>query len=272
MSVLTREIVEQRTILRGLVGSTVHGLSVNDGNDDRDEMGICVEPLRTMVGLNTFEQFIYRSAAEREGKHDAKSKAGDLDLVIYSLRKWVKLALDGNPTIINLLFTPDEEIVTITEDGHALRRLRPALVSRKAGGRFLGYLTAQRERLLGLRGGKDVNRPEYESKYGYDTKYAMHMVRLGVQGVEFMLTGKITLPMPEPERSRIREIRTGGVPLEDVVAWTETLEELLVELRQSSPLPENPAYEVVEAFLATTYYNQWRRDWSWAEPIGLVEK
>lgn len=38
-----RELAEPNTILRCLVGSTVHGISVSD-QDDRDEMGVCVEP------------------------------------------------------------------------------------------------------------------------------------------------------------------------------------------------------------------------------------
>jgi hypothetical protein len=36
---VNRETAERSTILRGLVGSTVHGLNVNDGIEDRDEMG-----------------------------------------------------------------------------------------------------------------------------------------------------------------------------------------------------------------------------------------
>ena len=60
-----RAIAEPNTILRGLVGSTVHGL-VLGGTDDRDEMGVCVEPRRYVVGFGNFEQWVYRSAAERE--------------------------------------------------------------------------------------------------------------------------------------------------------------------------------------------------------------
>ncbi len=36
---MKRETAERYTILRGLVGSTVHGLNVNGGIEDRDEMG-----------------------------------------------------------------------------------------------------------------------------------------------------------------------------------------------------------------------------------------
>jgi len=113
---VNRESAERCTILRGLVGSTVHGLNVNDGIEDRDEMGVCVEPTHDAMALwDPFEQFIYRSAAEREGRENARSTAGDLDLTIYSLRKWIRLALKGNPTILLLLFTPDNQL-TVAEE------------------------------------------------------------------------------------------------------------------------------------------------------------
>jgi uncharacterized protein len=81
---------------------------VTDGIEDRDEMGVCVEPMALWA---PFEQFIYRSAAEREGRDDARSTAADLDLTIYSLRKWMRLALKGNLTILLLRFTPDDQLV-----------------------------------------------------------------------------------------------------------------------------------------------------------------
>ena len=89
---MDQDTAERCTIFRGLVGSTVHGLNVNDGIEDRDEMGICIEPLAEAMALwAPFEQFIYRSAPEREGRENARSSAGDLDLTIYSLRKWTRL-------------------------------------------------------------------------------------------------------------------------------------------------------------------------------------
>ena len=47
---MDRDTAERCTILRGLVGSTVHGLNVNDGIEDRDEMGICVDAARGRDG------------------------------------------------------------------------------------------------------------------------------------------------------------------------------------------------------------------------------
>src|SRR4051812_15839533 len=95
-----RSWVENSTILRCEVGSGVHGIA-SAGTDDRDEMGVCLEPYALACGIReTFEQHIYRTAAVRECKSDAPSEPGDLDLTIYSLRKWIRLALKGNPTVM----------------------------------------------------------------------------------------------------------------------------------------------------------------------------
>ena len=54
---MNREQAGRSTILRGLVRSTVHGLHVNDGIEDRDEMGVCVEPFENAMTLGEpFEQ------------------------------------------------------------------------------------------------------------------------------------------------------------------------------------------------------------------------
>ncbi len=46
------------------MGSTVHGLNVKDGIEDRNEMRVCVEPFEAAMALGApFEQFIYRSAS-----------------------------------------------------------------------------------------------------------------------------------------------------------------------------------------------------------------
>ena len=256
-----QSIAEPATILRGLVGSSVHGL-VLSGTDDRDEMGVCIEPRRYVVGFGKFEQWVYRSAAERESNAGARSRAGDLDLTIFSLRKWARLALQGNPTVLLLLYLPEDAVVIRTLAGKQLQKLAPAFASKRAGKRFLGYLEAQRQRLVGERGQRDVNRAELVEKFGYDTKYAMHMLRLGHQGVEYLETGRLTLPMREPVRSHLMDVRNGRVNLADVLGECTELEMSLGALLESSPLPPDPDLNSVERFVMNTYAEAWaaRRD------------
>jgi predicted nucleotidyltransferase len=252
-----QKLAESTTILRCLVGSQAYGTSVDEGQvSDRDEKGVCIEPLEVFMGFNGFEQYEFRSAEVRTGVRDAKSEPGDLDLVIYSLHKFLRLALKGNPQIVEMFFLPP---IKTTEIGKRLQALAPYVVSRACGGAYLGYMKAQKARLLGERGGKDVNRPELVQKYGYDTKYAMHVVRLGLQGCELLSRGYLTLPLPEPERTRLLGIREGKFSLSEVSAQAEELEQQLKSLLDTSPLAKDPDQTYVENWMIKTYWDWWQR-------------
>lgn len=221
-------------------------------------MGVCLEPYQAACGLRWhFEQHIFRTAAAREHRHDAPSQPGDLDLCIYSLRKWTRLALDGNPSVLLLLYAPPSHTVFCDARGQQLRELAPAFASRQAGNRFLGYLQQQRQRLLGEKGQKNVNRRDLEEKYGFDTKYAGHMLRLGYQGVEYLENGALVLPMPEPARSRVLDVRQGRVSLNDVLTEAGSLERKIKDLLSVSPLPVYPDTDRVERWMLDLYWQQW---------------
>lgn len=75
-----------------------------------------------------------------------RSGAGDLDVVIYSARKWARLAIAGNPTVLLLLFVPDSDVVYRDEIGAEVTANEHRCVSRLAANRFLGYLQRRRQR------------------------------------------------------------------------------------------------------------------------------
>jgi predicted nucleotidyltransferase len=254
---LRRAMAERTEILRVPAGSNLHGLNV-PGTDDSDEVGICIEDIDAAIGFSEFEQYIYRSAAEREGKHDAPSQAGDLDLTIFSLRKFLRLAMQGNPQILQCFFVPPALCMKRDARGSQLQELAPLVVSRQAGHRYLGYLEAQRQRLMGERGQKKVNRPELEAKFGFDTKYAMHILRLGFQGVELMSTGRVTLPMAETDRAFVYATRLGEVPLQDVLTKAGELERQIKDLLLDAPIPAEPAREAIEAWMVRMYFENWK--------------
>lgn len=260
---LTRAEAERCTILRGIVGSRVHGLHIEDGLEDRDEMGICIEPLSAAMGVHApFEQYIYRTAAEREGRHDAPSRGGDLDLTIYSLRKYLRLALKGNPTILLLLFSPADTLVQTDARGSQLRELAPLIISRQAGRAFLGYLQAQRQRMLGERGNGGHGRPRaaLTEQFGFDTKYAMHMCRLALQGVELMRTGRLELPIAEPDRSWLFDVRIGKIDQQEVLTRTGESERELKDLLDTAPIREHPDEATVDEWMRLIYFRAWSAD------------
>jgi hypothetical protein len=263
-----RKIAEEGMILRVQVGSGVHGTSVS-GQDDRDEMGLCLEPPQFVTGLARvpngtrglgpsvrFEQYERHTAWDRRGGVANRSGAGDLDVIIYSARKWARLALAGNPTVLLVLFVPDEEVVFRNEAGAELVSNAHRFVSRLAAGRFLGYLKAQKAAMTG-QAGAHTNRPELVAVHGYDTKYAMHALRLGLQGIELLTTGRITLPIPEPHRAYLRSIRRGERPLAEVLDAITSAEARLTELRDSPALPDQPDRAWVDDWLHRSYLDFW---------------
>src|SRR3954463_14276188 len=125
-----KDMAEKNTILRVLVGSQVYGLMRTDGHSDRDEKGVCIEPMEAALTLTgEFEQYEYRSAKERTGDSHAKSEPGDLDLTIYSLRKFLSLAVKGNPSIIEMLFVKGEGMLAHDARGLQLQEMAPFIIS-----------------------------------------------------------------------------------------------------------------------------------------------
>lgn len=252
--------VVPRILLRVLVGSTVHGTHVDDGLEDRDEMAVAIEPLSQVIcsERDRFSHLIYRTAEEREGRVGVRSVAGDLDLVVYSLRKWTRLALASNPTVLLLLHSP--VVVSTMPAGDTLRALAPHFASKRAGATFRGYMDAQRKKLNGERGGMRVTRQELIDRHGYDTKFAMQMLRLGYQGIEYLTTGSLQLPMKPELASFLRGVRLGSLSLSDVNRLAHDLDADLTTAIETSPLPDEPNEALVWREVQRLYRDTWRGD------------
>lgn len=244
-----KAMVERTTILRCDVGS--HGWGLSQAHSDYDEKGVCVEDLSAYCRV----EGVFEQHGEKIEKTDTYP---GMDLEIFSLRKFVRLALHGNPTIVALLFSKRCSI--LDERGQALQALVPYLISKSWGKRFLGYMEAQRQRIVGERGQKRVNRPELVERFGFDTKYAMHMLRLGFQGVEVMETGQMTLPMSETHKDFLMGVREGKVSLTDCMTRANALEIRLRELLHESKLPDEPDRDYVEVWTRSIYWESWKRD------------
>jgi hypothetical protein len=167
------------------------------------------------------------------------------------------LALKGNPTILLAFFVPPAFVKSITPEGRALQALFPYIVSKQIMGPFRGYMKQQHERLLGLRGQRNVTRPELVAAYGYDTKYAGHIIRLGFQGQELLRTGRLTLPMPDAERQLCVDVRTGKYTLPEVSKLIIHAEDGLEQAYQESALRLWPDREHVQSWMIDTYLREY---------------
>jgi hypothetical protein len=83
------------------------------------------------------------------------------------------------------------------------------------------------------------------------------MLRLGFQGVELLTTGRLSLPLREPERSYLLDVRRGKVSEEDCLRRAGELEQQLTELATSDVLPEQPDEARVERWVLDAYRRRW---------------
>ena len=245
-------------ILRTVVGSGVHGIAI-EGTDDRDEMGIYVEPPEAVFGLQApLPHYVHRTQPEGH-----PSGPGDVDLVMYSLRKYLHLAAKGNPTVLLPLFAPESSVLKSTRLGRELRELRHRFLSQQAGRRFLGYMYGQRERMIA--GKKLPNRPALVAKHGYDTKYAAHALRLAYEGLEVVRDGTLTLPMPMVPRAHVLAVKRGEVPLDLVLYDIDYLAgrtKSLLDL-ESTSLPAQPDWDELSRWSVQAHARAWRQNVDW---------
>lgn len=180
-------------ILRVQVGSGVHGTSVS-GQDDRDEMGICLEPREFVTGLARVPRGI-------DGE-------GEVEFEQYQRHTvWDE---------------PGAQVVPMLGES-----------------------------------GAHTNRPELVAVHGCDTKFAMHALRLGAQGVELLRTGRITLPVPEPHLSFLRSVRRGEVSLPEVLQAVDASDAELAAAGADAAVPDEPDRAWVDDWLHRSHVAFW---------------
>lgn len=247
-----RDAAEQHEIIRIINGSKLYGTNVDSSDDDF--MAVFLEPVESVYMRAKME-----TVQLRDKPVGVRSEAGDVDCTAYSLRHFAKLAAGGNPSVLTLLSAPDEAVVRETSAGAALRSpvTQQLFASKQAAPRFKGYMMRQKERLLGERSGHMPKRPELVEKYGFDTKYANHVLRLGIQGCEFLEYGRMTLPMDPEHVAMLLRVRNGEYSFDQVIQMIEEVEQSLQIASDNSELPDDPDYAAISRLLREFHEHLW---------------
>lgn len=108
-----------------------HAYGTNIETSDIDIRGVCLPNTDTLIGLNKFYQ--------------EEQKDEDTDVVIYEFSKFVRLAMDNNPNVIEML--GNREYLVFNEVGQMLLDNVNLFLSKRCINTFMGYATAQLRRL-----------------------------------------------------------------------------------------------------------------------------
>lgn len=178
---LTKQIalVKDCTIYETIHGSHAYGMAIP--TSDVDVKGVCLIPdLRLYFGSQVFNQ---------------QDRGWEQDKVVYHLPKFMKLAGECNPNIIEILYVAEEHILKMTDLGKKLRDHRDLFLSRRARWTFSGYAIAQLKRIKAHKRWID-NPPEKP-----DIKNYTHFkeIDVGPLGTQLSENSKVTKIIPAEE-------------------------------------------------------------------------
>ena len=229
-------------------GSQLHGAKV-DGTDDTDWYGVYIEPADKMIGFDRNEFFVFTTGGKQGGNGPA-----DVDVCLYTLRKWAGMAAKGNPSALHFVFAREE---FSAEYWSRIREKRDLFAAKTHLTPFLKFADDQMERLCGRKGQKNIHRAELEKAHGYDTKYAMHVIRLYLEALEYMNTGKITLPNPRVDL--LIAIRNGKYERSEIEEMGQQFQADAKSAQAISPLPDSVNLPLISDLITRTYLEFWNR-------------
>lgn len=111
--------------------------------------------------------------------------------------------------------------------------------------------TKKAKKMLSDRLDKFGSRQELVSKYGFDTKFASHLIRLLKEGQELLATGDLRFPLYC--KDLLREIRAGKHSMDEVLSLADFVENFVEELYEKTTLPTKPNWKLVEQFVIETH-------------------
>jgi uncharacterized protein len=92
---------------------------------------------------------------------------------------------------------------------------------------------------------RNARRAELEAKYGYDTKHAMHLVRLLRMCKEILETGRVVVK--RPDREELLAIKAGAWSYDELVHWAAEQDKEMEARSRASNLPATPDTEALDA-------------------------
>nr|WP_106784486.1 nucleotidyltransferase domain-containing protein [Lysinibacillus timonensis] len=218
-------------ILLGQVGSHAYGTATT--NSDLDFKGVCIPPAEYFMGLQSFEGY------DKMGGKNFKNQAGDIDVTIIHINKFVRDATAGVPNNLELLFLDQSDYLHVDQFGQELIGMREQFLSKRIMKKYGGYAKSQAQKLK--------QRTLTGLPHGYDTKLYMHTVRLLEMAIEIL--NERTLTVKRHDAAHLLSLREGAHTRDEAFSHIADLEIRLNQAFEQSILPENPNIEVINNWL-----------------------
>lgn len=221
------------------MGSVAYGISTE--GSDVDIYGFCVPPKAQLFPhlagnihgfdqLNNFEQWQQHHIQDPDNDKE-------YDFSVFSIIKYFVLTMNNNPNMIDSLFVPRNCVLHSTQMSEYIRENRKRFLHKGSWFKFRGYAFSQMTKMLNKNPDPKSKRYELVQKHGYDTKFAVHLVRLLLEVEQILVEGDIDL---QRGRKQLKAIREGEWSLDEIIGWSKDKEKELDTVYLRCTLPERP--------------------------------
>ena len=178
-----------------MMGSVAYGVA--EDTSDIDIYGFCI-PTKNIIfphldgEIMGFGKQKYRFDQFQAHHVQDPDNPKQYDLSIYNIIKYFQLCMDNNPNMIDSLFTPHNCVLHLTKVGIIVRENRRIFLHKGSFHKLKGYYFSQISKVH-TKNSPSKKRKELRDKYGVDTKYLYHAVRLLNEAEQILLTGDLDL-------------------------------------------------------------------------------
>lgn len=229
----TNKQLADNLMLLTITGSRAHG--TQNEQSDLDLRGVAFETKQDIFGLSHFEQYVDQ----------------DTDTVIFGFKKLVTLCLNANPNTLEIICSPQEYILSETEDGKLLRNNIDLFLSKKIIQSYHHYAASQKHIMLHELP-LVAHRTDQEHYKQKCNKATSHVIRLLITGIN-LLGGKHGAPLGKEEITLLINLRNNQHTLTEMIKIIEDYEAQFHTAALKTQLPEKPQYAAVEELMIALY-------------------
>ena len=232
-----------------IMGSNAY--AVTSDNSDWDIYGFCIPPKDDVFPhlrgeISGFGNQIKRFENWQEHHIVPEDKKQMFDFSVYSIVKYFQLCMENNPNMIDSLYTPRNCVLHSTQIGEHVRSNRNMFLHKGAWHKFKGYAYAQMSKIANKQNATNPKRAESIEKFGYDVKFAYHVVRLLNEVEQILIEHTLDLTR---NNEQLKAIRRGEWSLDQLKQYFQDKERSLEKVYSESTLQYKPNEEKIKNLL-----------------------
>ena len=242
MKTLEQEILQQdrpkwfkRPNYLTMMGSRAYGTFVE--TSDYDFYGFVVPPVEVVFPhlrgvINGFGR-MKQGFEQLQYQHLQTEQFGEIDYTVFNIVKYFQLLMEGNPNIIDSIFTPESSLVKQDEIALVVRKNRQLFLSQKLYHTFKGMLFSHLSRIKS----GHIKEGRKNKGFDWDVKDGYHSLRMALQLKQVCFEYDLDLTK---NRDILLDVRMGVYSKDEIVSMSEDILKEIESKKEEFVIPYAP--------------------------------